>query len=1134
MRTKVIAALAMAVAAAVAFPAEGQFVLAGGGKRTVIIRGAEQPAYEFPYWGGHQILQRYLKLITGVDVAVVTDADVAGKDLDALYDFRIWVGDQPRVQQVVGTTLQGMDDDGFVIRVVGRDLYLSGKKKWGSHWAPYELLERYAGCRWYMESGLKWWEPQNGMIGIGDIIPKASKVEIPSTTNLVVEPSYRGRWFMEVPKHAFREREADRFHHNLFKIIQPSVYGTSNPEYFPLIGGKRYVPPADRPYDFQPCTANSDVVRIVADAAIAHFDAKPDERSFSVGMNDSQKYCECAGCRGAAPSYVTGTTERIAWTFFDFYNKVAARVKVKHPDKRLGCLAYGVLSQLPSGSITIDPMIVPYLTIDSAQLFDAVQVKEFDETVKRWRAMVYRMGIYEYIFGEGFIIPRIYSRYLIPNIQAHYGVGVDGFRGEAWPNWGLDGPKYWLIDKMLWNAKADPQVLLDDYYRNMFGPVADVMRDYFEYLEEVWATQTLKSDKSNFRWYRSDAQLAIFSPEKCDHGWALLEQARGEIERGIASAGTAAQKESLQAILTRIDFFQTTFALPRTLSVRNQAAVKLGELAATKPIPLTANQWLESWLTAPDPKPAYDRVAALKFAISKLPAYDTVKQWYGSNPGVMVGMRGLVERAMGQVQAKGSVNTLVELHGRIDETDVHLRAKAEAKGSGSVFGQKVTTAPVIDGVINGSEWPAKIFDGQFYRVYSMEERAPGRTVVYAASTADTLYLAFDSHGDTSVMGGSVTGVDTDPGAYPKMVADDAIALTLTRDGTKYQVIRVNINGSVQDFEGTTTDIDVTTAKVRKTSTGWQAELAIKLAGTLIDPKLVAAGPTWVSVARYSRERAPDGTVKAYANTMMPTPLMTGAIGTGNHANCMVFVYGSRIVYGGQATSTPAEPTTVTLTMARTPSAGGVTTPVTGSHSYQQGQVVAISAAAAAGYQFVRWDGPVASSTSASTSVTMTSSTTVTAVFETTSTTTTRSLTVGASPANGGSTTPSGTSSHADGSVVTVTAAPAAGYRFTGWQGKVADQSASTTTVTMTTDLSIAAVFEKTTVDPTCTVEVKNESVTTSKLVQSCGLISTGPSLVVRATGRLELRAGSAVALRNGTAVLPGGSFVVKIDPALLR
>lgn len=155
------------------------------------------------------------------------------------------------------------------------------------------------------------------------------------------------------------------------------------------------------------------------------------------------------------------------------------------------------------------------------------------------------------------------------------------------------------------------------------------------------------------------------------------------------------------------------------------------------------------------------------------------------------------------------------------------------------------------------------------------------------------------------------------------------------------------------------------------------------------------------------------------------------------------------------------PTTATLTMAASPSAGGATSP-SGSSSQQTGTPIAISASPASGYSFDRWgvsgSGSVASSSSADTTVTLTGDATVTAYFSTAGLT----LTVTAYPSNAGSTTPSGTKAVSSGVPVDISATPNTGHSFEYWASSggasVADPNSADTTVTLTSDGAVTAHF----------------------------------------------------------------------------
>ncbi len=149
------------------------------------------------------------------------------------------------------------------------------------------------------------------------------------------------------------------------------------------------------------------------------------------------------------------------------------------------------------------------------------------------------------------------------------------------------------------------------------------------------------------------------------------------------------------------------------------------------------------------------------------------------------------------------------------------------------------------------------------------------------------------------------------------------------------------------------------------------------------------------------------------------------------------------------------PITHNLTMAASPVGGGTTSPAVGIHTYAEGTVVNLTATPAAGYVFSSWSAGVADPSSASTTVTMSADKTVTATF----TPITHNLTMAASPVGGGTTSPAvGIHTYAEGTVVNLTATPAAGYVFSSWSAGVADPSSASTTVTMSADKTVTATF----------------------------------------------------------------------------
>jgi uncharacterized repeat protein (TIGR02543 family) len=140
-----------------------------------------------------------------------------------------------------------------------------------------------------------------------------------------------------------------------------------------------------------------------------------------------------------------------------------------------------------------------------------------------------------------------------------------------------------------------------------------------------------------------------------------------------------------------------------------------------------------------------------------------------------------------------------------------------------------------------------------------------------------------------------------------------------------------------------------------------------------------------------------------------------------------------------------------LTASVSPSGGGSVSPASG--IYDEGSNVNVTATPATGYRFDRWSGDV-SGTSASLTLNMNAARNITANFVKAFT-----LSVLVSPTGGGTVSP-GSGAYDESANVTLTATPAAGYRFNNWSGDVSG-NATTLTVTMNADKTVTANFVKT-------------------------------------------------------------------------
>ncbi|MFU8796800.1 MAG: InlB B-repeat-containing protein [Dehalococcoidia bacterium] len=153
-----------------------------------------------------------------------------------------------------------------------------------------------------------------------------------------------------------------------------------------------------------------------------------------------------------------------------------------------------------------------------------------------------------------------------------------------------------------------------------------------------------------------------------------------------------------------------------------------------------------------------------------------------------------------------------------------------------------------------------------------------------------------------------------------------------------------------------------------------------------------------------------------------------------------------------------------LTVANT-GGGWVSTPGTGTFSYDQGTVVSLAAYPTGGYRFVEWTGDVGTVdnvNSSSTTITMNGNYSIRANFEPTGS---AWYYLSITSTAGGSVTAPGEGTYACsiGMSVSLVATPATGYQFVNWSGDVGtvgNVNASSTTITMNGSYSIRANFSQ--------------------------------------------------------------------------
>lgn len=523
------------------------FTVLDGERQAVIVyeNRAEAQAIK-----ARQDLQKYLGQSTGREFVAVAEAEY-----EPAMGAPIYVGMASAVKRALGVDRYGLDRDAYAVIVREDAVMLAGASPWSTYWAVCQFLEDHVGVRWLIPGPL------------GEDVPEQDRITV-APMREIYSPAILSRLWSGAQHGGdwnLRQRIHGRyaFHHNLIRIFPRELFD-EHPEYFPQHGDERYKPGIED-HGWQPCMTAPGGIEHAANAAREYFEANPRAESFSFGINDGHGYCDCEDClevHRPLPDWHGFSGER-SIQYYTWLNAIAENLEADHPDKMLGCLAYSAVILPPKG-MRLHRNIIPYLTSNRADYWDRSFRRQDMEMLRRWSAVTDQMGIYDYAYGMGFAIPRIYNHLFQEAIRDAVEQGVKGFYAEVYPNWGLDGHKLYVMSRILWDPEVDVDALTDDWNERMFREAAGPMKEYFALCERAWRENNFGSGHWAYRLAADPEQFLIFPPEVLEQCAAYLEQARRLAEDEI--------------VRERIEFFAKTFDVTRVLAGNYWAAHEIAEL----------------------------------------------------------------------------------------------------------------------------------------------------------------------------------------------------------------------------------------------------------------------------------------------------------------------------------------------------------------------------------------------------------------------------------------------------------------------------------------------------------------------------------------------------------------------------
>jgi mannose-6-phosphate isomerase-like protein (cupin superfamily) len=446
--------------------------------------------------------------------------------------------------------------DGFAVRAAGNRIYILGDDSRGVLNGVYDFLEENADILWTrsVDSGMLY-EPQSTIL--------ANKVNYAEKSPFLLRGWHTtgsgkyGEFHSDLDTEKMLARNKlnvklaemgnvqywNRHNsvgitplllgHNLDSWLPNDKYFATHPEYYNEINGQ-YVPVSN---DSQINFYHPDVPGVVASEIRALLAVQPLEY-VGVGIMDNQVFSqgELSNLPFTTPDGLVVQPEDPAYkstVFFTFLNKVAAELKLTHPDVKVTTFAYFFTDTPPKVELEDNIVIVmapaaedvrePFNTTDQNNANYGYKLK-----LEAWADATDNILMYNYY---GCCATHVYERPIADKVQAdmqyYRDLGILGVMPEGQVDngdiWGINALQYWLIHQLYWNPDADLEALTDKFLTKAYGAAAEAMETYYDLIKQGY-----NYDQQSVNVYSRESQYI----------------GRYVIQAGIADAAQAALDEA--------------------------------------------------------------------------------------------------------------------------------------------------------------------------------------------------------------------------------------------------------------------------------------------------------------------------------------------------------------------------------------------------------------------------------------------------------------------------------------------------------------------------------------------------------------------------------------------------------------
>ena len=325
----------------------------------------------------------------------------------------------------------------------------------------------------------------------------------------------------------------------------------------PVINGKKLEKiPANPALYWQPCYSNPETARLAVENIFEYLKKKPETQSISLTINDNGGFCECKECEKINGP---GAPYNYSEVYFTWVKRVAEAVAKKYPDLQIVALAYSQVYKPCSFRLPDNVLIA--LCMDIYSVTDPAIMKKHQGIISAWSKRAKKLGVWDYSWGYPYFPPRMYLKQHAKMLRYLHQHGCVFYFGECEGFNSKEGPKIWLIHKLLWDVNADTEKLLTHWYRETAGEkAAPYLRKFYEFWEDYFQGTEIRKTP----WFKS-ASSTYMTGSDVSHIYALkkgdLAKARSYLEKALESAETQDQKARIQKILHTYEYSEALMKL---------------------------------------------------------------------------------------------------------------------------------------------------------------------------------------------------------------------------------------------------------------------------------------------------------------------------------------------------------------------------------------------------------------------------------------------------------------------------------------------------------------------------------------------------------------------------------------------